>query len=70
MLHAGSVSAAVSKLFLLDDGQRFDNPGKVRVAKNNRSKLFDTVSLIESNSLAGYFRLIVSGTICARAFKI
>jgi hypothetical protein len=27
------------------------------IAKNNRSTLFDTISVIESNSLAGYFRL-------------
>jgi hypothetical protein len=28
-----------------------------RVAKNNRSTLFDTVTVLESNSLVGYFRL-------------
>jgi hypothetical protein len=30
--------------------------GNFRVAQNNRSKLFDTLTVIESNSLAGYFR--------------
>ena len=39
-----------------------------RFAKNNRSTLFDTVTVIESNSLAGYFRLNWSN-LCTR-FKI
>ncbi len=39
-----------------------------RLAKNNRSTLFDTVTVIESNSLAGYFRLNWSN-LCTR-FKI
>src|SRR6266705_6697923 len=47
---------------------RYQSNGRAdtfRVAKNNRSKLFDTVSLIESNSLAGYFRLNWSN-LCTR----
>ncbi len=49
MLHAGSVSAAVSKLFLLDDGQPFHNPGKVRVADHPSG----TRSVVLQNAVSG-----------------
>jgi hypothetical protein len=55
---------------LLDPWDYNLSRGKFRVAKNNRSTLFDTVSIIESNSLAGYFRLTITGPICARTFNV